>query len=225
MSLNGGATAVFFDLDGTLIDTAPDMIAVLQQMQRDLGDDPIDYDLGRSYVSNGSYGLVRLAFGELDDEPRLALQKDYLDRYSNKLCEETSLFPGLAEMLDEFDRHGHPWGVVTNKPAFLTEPLMNALGLKSRSSATVSGDTLAVRKPDPGPLLHACQLAGVEPARTIYVGDAARDIEAGRSAGMATVGALYGYVTAEDDPEAWGADTLVSSSPELASLLIKAFNL
>ncbi|MDJ0919306.1 MAG: HAD-IA family hydrolase [Woeseiaceae bacterium] len=225
MSLNGGAAAVFFDLDGTLIDTAPDMIAVLQQMQKDLGDDPVDYDLGRSHVSNGSQGLVRLAFGELDDEPRLALQQDYLDRYSNKLCEETSLFPGLAEMLDEFDRHDRPWGVVTNKPAFLTEPLMSALGLKPRSSAIVSGDTLSVRKPDPGPLLHACDLAGVEPANTIYVGDAARDIEAGRSAGMATVGALYGYVTAEDDPDGWGADTLVRSSPELASLLIKAFNL
>ncbi len=225
MSLNGGATAVLFDLDGTLIDTAPDMIAVLQQMQQDLGDTPIDYDLGRSHVSNGSQGLISLAFGELDDEPRLALQQDYLNRYSNQLCQETSLFPGLAEMLDEFDRHERPWGVVTNKPGFLTVPLMTALGLQSRSSATVSGDTLTVRKPDPGPLLHACEIAGLDPATTIYVGDAARDIEAGRNAGMATVGALYGYVTAEDDPGTWGADTLVGSSPELASLLIKAFNL
>ncbi len=225
MSVNGGATAVLFDLDGTLIDTAPDMVAVLQQMQRDLGDTPIDYDVGRSHVSNGSLGLIRLAFGDLDDEPRTALQQDYLDRYSNQLCDETSLFPGLAEMLDELDRHHRPWGVVTNKPGFLTVPLMTELGLQSRSSATVSGDTLTVRKPDPGPLLHACEIAGLEPSSTIYVGDAARDIEAGRNAGMATVGALYGYVTAEDDPEAWGADTLVSSSPELASLLIKAFNL
>ncbi len=214
-----------FDLDGTLIDTAPDMIDVLQQMQRDLGDPPIDYDLGRSHVSNGSLGLIRLAFGELDDEPRTTLQQDYLDRYSRQLCKETALFPGLAELLDEFDRHRRPWGVVTNKPGFLTVPLMSALGLEARSSATVSGDTLAVRKPDPGPLLHACEIAGVDPAKTIYVGDAARDIEAGRNAGMATVGALYGYVTAEDDPNAWGADTLVSSSVELASLLIKAFNL
>ena len=225
MSFDGDTSAVLFDLDGTLIDTAPDMIAVLQEMQRDLGDHPIDYELGRSYVSNGSRGLITLAFGELDDEPRLALQQEYLDRYAECICEESTLFPGLAELLDEFDHHGRPWGVVTNKPAFLTEPLMAALGLLDRSSATVSGDTLDVRKPDPGPLLHACLLADVDPATTIYVGDAARDIEAGRNAGMATIGALYGYVTAEDDPREWGADEFVQTSPELASFLIKAFNL
>ena len=222
---HGSVSAVLFDLDGTLIDTAPDMIAVLQQMQRDLGEPPVDYELGRSHVSNGSLGLIRLAFGDLDDESRTTLQKDYLERYGRRVCEQSSLFPGLQELLDELDRHQRPWGVVTNKPGFLTGPLMAGLGLHARSAATISGDTLEVRKPDPGPLLHACEVADIDPGTTIYVGDAARDIEAGRNAGMQTIGALYGYVTDEDDPHAWGADTLVESSPELASFLIKAFNL
>ena len=225
MSQRDAASAVLFDLDGTLIDTAPDMIAVLQQMQRDLGDIPIDYELGRSHVSNGSLGLIRLAFGELDDASTATLQRDYLARYGRRICEQSTLFPGLGELLDELDRHRRPWGVVTNKPGFLTGPLMTELGLLTRSAATVSGDTLDVRKPDPGPLFHACQVANITPRTTIYVGDAARDIEAGRNAGMQTVGALYGYVTDEDDPRAWGADTLVQSSPELATLLLKAFNL
>ena len=219
------ASAVLFDLDGTLIDTAPDMIAVLQQMQLDLGDPPIDYELGRSHVSNGSFGLINFAFAGRDDASRASLQQDFLKRYGRRLCEQSSLFPGLEELLDELESRQCPWGVVTNKPGFLTEPLMAALGLLSRSAATVSGDTLSVRKPDPGPLVHACEVADLDPGTTIYVGDAARDIEAGRKAGMHTVGALYGYVTAEDDPHAWGADTLVQSSPELASFLIKAFNL
>lgn len=225
MSKLDTASAVLFDLDGTLIDTAPDMIAVLQQMQRDYGNPPVEYELGRSYVSNGSLGLINFAFGERDDASRASLQQDFLERYGRRICEQSSLFPGLDELLDELERRQRPWGVVTNKPGFLTEPLMTALGLLSRSSATVSGDTLSVRKPDPGPLLHACEVAGIDPRATIYVGDAARDIEAGRGAGMRTVGALYGYVTADDDPHAWGADTLVQSSPELASFLIKAFNL
>jgi phosphoglycolate phosphatase len=217
--------AVLFDLDGTLIDTAPDMVAVLQEMQADHGRQPIDYPLGRSFVSNGSLGLVKLGFGEVDDPHRSQLQREYLERYQKRLCVDTALFPGLDELLRALDDAGRPWGVVTNKPAFLTDPLMAALGLLERSSATVSGDTLTVRKPHPGPLLHACEVAGIAPGETIYVGDALRDIEAGQGAGMHTIGAGYGYVTEDDDPGSWGADSLVHTSEELASHLIKAFNL
>ncbi len=217
--------AVLFDLDGTLIDTAPDMVAVLQDLQRDEGVEPVDYDTGRSHVSNGSIGLLRLGFGELEQERERSLQKDYLGRYAKRLAVGSRVFDGVDTLLDTLDGAGRKWGVVTNKPGFLTDPLMEALDLARRSAATVSGDTLPVRKPDPAPLLHACEIAGITPQQTVYVGDAARDIEAGRRAGMLTVGAAYGYVTAEDDPVRWEADELVSTTAELSQIITKVFKL
>ena len=217
--------AVLFDLDGTLIDTAPDMVAVLQDLQRDEGVEPVDYDTGRSHVSNGSIGLLRLGFGELEQERERSLQKDYLGRYAKRLAVGSRVFDGVDTLLDTLDGAGRKWGVVTNKPGFLTDPLMEALDLARRSAATVSGDTLPVRKPDPAPLLHACEIAGITPQQTVYVGDAARDIEAGRRAGMLTVGAAYGYVTAEDDPVRWEADELVATTAELSQIITKVFKL
>ncbi|MEM9689154.1 MAG: HAD-IA family hydrolase [Pseudomonadota bacterium] len=223
--MNDTPNAVLFDLDGTLIDTAPDMVAVLQELQRDEGVEPVDYDTGRSYVSNGSLGLIRLGFGELEVGREKALQQDYLERYLKQVAGGSRVFPGLDSLLDTLDAVGRKWGVVTNKPGFLTEPLMNALNLAKRSAATVSGDTLPVRKPDPAPLLHACELAGLSPERTVYVGDAARDIEAGRRAGMLTIGVGYGYITADDDPRLWNADQLVDTTAELSQILTKVFKL
>lgn len=217
--------AVLFDLDGTLIDTAPDMVAVLQDLQRDQGVEPVDYDTGRSYVSNGSLGLIRLGFGELEQAQERSLQQDYLARYADKLAVSSRVFAGVDTLLDTLDSAGRKWGVVTNKPGFLTDPLMTALDLARRSAATVSGDTLPVRKPDPAPLLHACEIAGMTPAKTVYVGDAARDIEAGRRAGMLTVGVGYGYITADDDPERWNADELVATTTELSQIITKVFKL
>ena len=141
------------------------------------------------------------------------------------MCESSRVFPGLAELLDELDDACCPWGVVTNKPAHLTEALLDRLSLGTRSACTVSGDTVATRKPDPAPLLYACDLAGLAPDRTIYVGDALRDIEAGTNAGMATIAAAYGYITAEDDPAEWGADRIAEDTAELADMLRKALNL
>ncbi len=217
--------AVLFDLDGTLIDTAPDMVAVLQDLQRDEGVEPVDYETGRSHVSNGSLGLLRLGFGELEQKRERELQLEYLGRYSQHLAIGSRVFDGVDMLLDMLDSARRKWGVVTNKPGYLTEPLMRALDLARRSAATVSGDTLPVRKPDPAPLLHACEIAGITPAETVYVGDAARDIEAGRRAGMLTVGAAYGYVTAEDDPVRWEADELVSTTAELSQIIKKVVKL
>lgn len=223
--LDGEYDAVFFDLDGTLVDTAPDMVAVLQAMQSDRDVEPVPYDIGRRYVSNGAIGLLRLGFPGVDFEFGDGMHREYLDRYAASLCEASSVFDGLGELLDQLDAGTCPWGVVTNKPEYLTEPLLEALGLAVRSACVVSGDSLPVRKPDPGPLLLACDIAGVDAWRTIYVGDAARDIEAGLAAGMATVGATYGYVTEDDDPREWGADILASDTAELAQILLKAVNL
>jgi N-acetyl-D-muramate 6-phosphate phosphatase len=222
---DGGLKAVFFDLDGTLVDTAPDMVDVLQALQHDHGMVPVAYELGRSYVSNGAMGLLRLGFPDFDDDARQAILPEFLGRYAGNVAARSRLFAGLETLLAELDAARVPWGVVTNKPAHLTDPLLAALELAGRAACAVSGDTLAVRKPDPGPLLHACELARVEPARSVYVGDSARDIQAGHAAGMATVAAAYGYVVDGDDPAGWGAEQIAADPEELAQILRKAVNL
>jgi phosphoglycolate phosphatase len=217
--------AVLFDLDGTLVDTAPDMVRVLQDMQAFRGVEPVAYEIGRRYVSNGAIGLLRLAFPDEAIDFGDAMHQEYLERYAQMICDESRVFDGLAELLDLLDDAGRPWGVVTNKPEHLTMPLMDALGLAERSACTVSGDSLPVRKPDPGPLLLACDIAGIDAWRSIYIGDAARDIEAGLAAGMSTIAAGYGYITEDDDPREWGADILASDTEELTQIVLKAVNL
>ena len=219
------AEAVLFDLDGTLVDTAPDMVAVLTGLQKDNGDEPLPYELVRSHVSNGAAGLIRLAFAEASDPERERLHRDYLARYEQALCVGSTLFPGLSELLDRLDEHGRPWGVVTNKPQRMTEPLLEQLGLGARIAATVSGDTLPQRKPDPAPVLLACRMMDVAPARTIYVGDAERDIAAGRAAGTRTIAAGWGYITEGDDPAAWGADMIAAGTEELIRQILETMGL
>ena len=224
--LNGAEyNAVLFDLDGTLVDTAPDMVAVLQYLQREHGLDPVPYELARSNVSNGAVGLLTLGFPEIDIEIGDELHQQYLERYAEVICEESRIFAGLSELLDQLDDMGCPWGVVTNKPHQLTAPLLAALELADRSACMISGDTLSVRKPDPAPLLLACDVVGVDPEESIYIGDAERDIEAGQRAGMATIAAGYGYITTEDDPREWDADVIATTTEELTQIVLKAVNL
>ena len=222
---NGAWGAVLFDLDGTLIDTAPDMVRALQVMQAKRGVAPTDYTVARRQVSNGAIGLLRAGFPDLDIEFGDPMHKEYLSVYEADLASESALFPGLDSLLDALEAASVPWGIVTNKPAFLTDPLLTLLGLAERSAATVSGDTLPVRKPDPAPLLHATDLAGLDPTRTIYVGDAERDIQAGQNAGMATIAVGYGYITEDDDARRWNADTIAADTVELAQIIRKAVNL
>lgn len=210
--------AIFFDLDGTLLDTAPDMIAALDSLRAEHELSPTNYASARAQVSNGAAGLLRLGFEHLDDNAREALRSPYLDRYAARLAEATAPFPGMATVLDALDAASFPWGVVTNKPAFLTEPLLEALDLAARCAVTVSGDTLTRRKPHPEPLLHAARRVGANISRTMYVGDAPRDIEAGRAAGMITVAVTYGYHDPADDPADWGADHLVTAPDQLLGL-------
>ena len=213
---------VLFDLDGTLVDTAPDMVAALQEMQRDHDYEPVAYALARANVSNGAMGLLRVGFPDIDEDGRHDLIVEYVERYAERICEETSVFAGVDTLLDSLDAAGCPWGVVTNKPEHLTNPLLEELGLASRSICAISGDTLAVRKPAPEPILLGCDIAGVEPHRTIYVGDAARDIEAGLRAGAATIAAAYGYITEDDDAREWGADMIALTADELSQIIRRA---
>jgi phosphoglycolate phosphatase len=226
MKKPGSATfdAVLFDLDGTLIDTAPDMVAVLADLQREEGVQPTPYELARSHVSNGSAGLVSLAFPNAEAAYLERLRLRYLDLYEKRVCVDSVIFAGLEELLDALDAGQRPWGIVTNKPMRMTDPLLRSLGLANRSACAISGDTLPQRKPDPAPLILASERTGVIPSRSIYVGDAARDIEAGQAAGMHTVAAAYGYIN-DDDPRSWGADHIVSNTAELTTYLLKAVNL
>jgi phosphoglycolate phosphatase len=220
-----GYESILFDLDGTLVDTAPDMVGVLEAMQIRHGRIPIAYDLARSNVSNGALGLIRLAFPSSTEAEEKRFHQEYLDRYQQSVCDKSGVYSGLNRLLDQLDTARCPWGIVTNKPQRLTEPLLASLGLNTRITCVISGDTIQERKPHPAPLLLATKKTRIPPEKTIYVGDSARDIEAGKAAGMATVAAAYGYITADDDARRWKADRIAADVEELTTILLKAVNL
>ena len=217
--------AVLFDLDGTLIDTAPDMVAVLNRLQMAHGLDPLPYETARAYISNGALALIQIAFPDALKSEINKLHREYLEHYQDSLCIKSQIFPNLPELLDNLDKRNFPWGIVTNKPKRLTDPLLATLGLTNRLSCAISGDTLPQRKPDPAPLLLGCQQTGTAPNRTIYVGDSSRDIEAERAAEMITIAAAFGYIVPDDDPITWNSDVIAFSTEELAKILLKVANL
>jgi len=212
-------SAVLFDLDGTLLDTAPDMVGSLDHLCREQGRAPLPYDLARAHVSNGSAGLLKVAFGESWQDQFPDLRQRFLQIYEARLDRATRLFPGIRTLIDTLDDTGVRWGVVTNKPGYLTEPLLEAMQLLQRCAAVVSGDTIPQRKPHPRPVLYALEKIGAAAHRSVYVGDAARDIQAGTAAGVATVAALYGYIQPGDDPAGWGADGVIRRPGDLLPFL------
>ena len=213
---------VLFDLDGTLLDTAPDMAKALNRLRLESGQAALPFDVVRPQVSHGSTGLLRLGFGLAPNEPGFeALRERFLALYSADLASGTRLFPRMIEILDFLEAENIPWGVVTNKPGWLTVPLLERLSLYSRCASVVSGDTVSQRKPDPAPLLHACHSIGIDPGQCVYIGDAERDIEAGRRAGMSTLIARYGYLSATEQPENWGADKILDAPDDLYSWLLQ----
>ena len=211
---------VLFDLDGTLLDTAPDLAFALNETLREFGKQPLPYETIRPVVSHGGIALIRLGFGlGPEDEGYQARREFLLNTYRNNIARETRPFAGIDAVLDTLERQGLNWGVVTNKPAWLTEPLLQELNLYERAAAVVSGDTLNERKPHPAPMLLACERAGSQAHECLYVGDAQRDIEAGHNAGMATLVALFGYIGDGDDPHDWGADALIDTPAEILDWL------
>lgn len=213
---------VLFDLDGTLLDTAPDLAFALNETLREFGLQPLPYATIRPVVSHGGIALIKLGFGLHPDDEGYQPRREYLlNTYRNNIARETRPFAGMDELLDTLERQGLNWGVVTNKPGWLTEPLMQELGLFDRAAVVVSGDTLAERKPHPAPMLLACERAGSQVQECLYVGDARRDIEAGINAGMHTLVALFGYIGDADDPHAWGADALVETPAEILHWLTR----
>ncbi|MCC6206697.1 MAG: phosphoglycolate phosphatase, partial [Gammaproteobacteria bacterium] len=205
-----------FDLDGTLVDTAPDLAATLNALRAEHGLVAMPFDVIRPHVSHGARAMVRVGFGIDEGDARFtALRERFLEIYRERLMQHSRLFDGMEEVLATLENRGVKWGVVTNKPAWLTEPLLKDLGLAPRAACVISGDSTRNRKPHPEPLLHASALVGVAPEQCLYIGDAQRDIEAGRAAGMKTLVALFGYLGQDDRPQEWDADGMIDSPLEI----------
>ncbi|MFI4889581.1 MAG: HAD family hydrolase [Steroidobacterales bacterium] len=211
--------AVLFDLDGTVLDTAPDFHRVLNALLAETGREPLPYSAVRPNVSHGAGRVVRAGFPDAGERQFAELQRRFLEIYRASLSVETRLFDGMDRVLSEVASRGLHSGIVTNKAAWLTDPLLEELGLRARFACVVSGDTVAERKPHPLPMLHAAKLAGVDPVECIYVGDAERDVQAAHRAGMPALVANYGYIPAGDDTAAWRGDGYLESPLDLLAWL------
>jgi len=211
---------VFFDLDGTLADTAPDLVAATNKLLTARNLAPKPYEFLRPYASAGARGLLEGAFGISPDHPDfIALRDEFFGNYEKALLVESKLFDQMDELLNYMDHAKLPWGIVTNKSERFTKPLVELMGLHTRSISTVSGDTTPHSKPHPEPILHAARVANINPTKSLYVGDDIRDVIAGKAAGMKTVAAAYGYCGCKEPPEAWGADYLINTPIELLNII------
>lgn len=212
--------AVLFDLDGTLIDTAPDLARALNQVLREDGHAPLPFGAIRACVSAGSAALIRLGYTFAAGSPAFeARRQRLLDAYHDAVAVESRLFAGMEAVLRRCESLALPWGIVTNKPGWLTRPLLRALALDERTACVVAGDSAARSKPHPDPLLAAATALGLPPAACLYVGDAQCDVSAAHAAGMPAVVALYGYLGHDDEPQRWGADGYVDQPADLLAWL------
>jgi len=211
---------VLFDLDGTLLDTAPDMTNALNCLLEEEGKQPLSHEFCRDHVSHGSIAMVTLGFGDQQDTVEFERRRQrFLDLYEKNLCVDTKLFDGMDKTLSFLEENAIHWGVVTNKPAYLTNPLLEALDLTKRACSIVSGDTISQRKPDPAPLYLAANQCGCLATECLYVGDAERDIEAGNRANMITLLASYGYIDQLQTPVRWGANGVIEHPEEVLDWL------
>ncbi|HVY24228.1 MAG TPA: phosphoglycolate phosphatase [Steroidobacteraceae bacterium] len=211
--------ALLLDLDGTLLDTAPDMADALNKLLVEMNREPLPFADIRKTVSHGNLRMLQLAFGAENVVEGGDLQKRFLNIYRQALAVKTKLFDGFDQVLKRVNELGMQWGVVTNKPGWLTDPLMAELGLDTQAACIVSGDTVAQRKPHPLPMFHAAQLMSIEPQACLYVGDAERDIQAGNAAGMTTLVALWGYLGENDKPHEWRGHGIVDTPNDLIEWL------
>ena len=207
--------AVFFDLDGTFADTAPDLTYALNVMRAARGLPPCSIEATRPVTSTGGRGMLRVGFGMTPEDPDyLKMRAEFIEIYAQNLCRESVLFPGMHQLLDSLDARGVRWGIVTNKAEVLAKPLIEKLDLGARCGCVVGGDTAPRMKPHPDPLYAAARLLDVRPEACIYAGDDARDVAAGRAAGMQTIAVRYGYLNG-GDPDAWGADAVVDCPQDI----------
>ncbi|MBU1396363.1 MAG: HAD-IA family hydrolase [Gammaproteobacteria bacterium] len=215
-----GIKAVLFDLDGTLVDTAPDLGYALNLQRANHGLPPLADAVIRPQASHGARGLLGLGFDLHPDDARFArMREEFLLLYADNICRHSRPFPGILDLLAELEARGLKWGVVTNKPAAFTEPLMSVLDLAERAACIVSGDTCPQSKPHPAPMLCAAELCGATPAQCLYLGDAERDIQAASAAAMPALVAAWGYLDAADQPHTWGAHAQIRHPAETLDYL------
>ncbi|HEY5282588.1 MAG TPA: phosphoglycolate phosphatase [Polyangia bacterium] len=212
--------AVLFDLDGTLVDSAPDLAGAGNEMRVQRGLEPLPFERFRPHVGSGARGMVGIALQVTpDDDGYEALRDEFLDRYATRLTRESRVFAAMLPVLAAFDAGPLRWGIVTNKASRFTLPVVQGLGLAARAAVVISGDTTPHAKPHPEPLLEAARRLGVAPAQCVYVGDDLRDVQAGRAAGMRTVVAAWGYLGAGEPIAAWNADAVIEEPQELLQWL------
>jgi N-acetyl-D-muramate 6-phosphate phosphatase len=210
-------SCVLFDLDGTLVDTAPDLISSLNRALEMHGFDPVAAETVKPFISYGAKAMINASQPVLDDQLRADILETMLTHYQNNIAEHTVFFSGMSDTLASIEAQGLKWGVVTNKRERFTNPLMDALKLTDRAACIVSGDTTRNPKPHPEPMLAACKQADVNPQECVYIGDALHDITAGKNAQMKTLAAVYGYINPGDTPETWGADALIESPEQIST--------
>jgi N-acetyl-D-muramate 6-phosphate phosphatase len=214
--------AVFFDLDGTLLDTAPDLFTACNEILRRYGRPLVSFDDFRQWVHGGSLMMIGNSFQIKEDHPDIAdIKQQFFDQYQKNITQQTQLFKGIEKVLSYLESDGIPWGIVTNKLTYLTEPLLDYFNLKSRCRCLVCGDTLTKVKPDPAPLLHACQLAHAQPEFSVYIGDSYSDIQAANRANMLSIAAHYGYLPKQCNPVEWQAHADAKKPEEIISILEK----
>lgn len=211
---------VFFDLDGTLADTAPDLVAAANLLRSSRGLPELPYAELRPRASAGARGLIQGAFGFGPDHADFeALRDEFLNNYEKNICIHSKLFDGMNELLTQLEKERISWGIVTNKIERFTNPLLKLMGIDQRSQANISGDTTPFAKPHPAPILKAAELCHLSPEQCLYVGDDLRDVEAGRAAGMKTVAAAYGYCGCDEPISEWGADFIIHHPNELRAII------
>lgn len=210
--------AVLFDLDGTLLDTARDLVHALHSVCDEEGQDKPPVTLAAPYVSTGAVGLVKLAFPQADGSKVERLRHRLVELYEQNICVHTAPYPGITELLDGLQAANIPWGVVTNKMRYLALPIMQQLGLYEDCKVLVGGDTAARSKPHPDPILHALDAMGIAAHRSIYVGDAEKDVIAGNAAGATTIAASWGYIPPEQEAHQWNADYTIDCPGDLLTL-------
>ena len=212
--------ALLFDLDGTLLDTAPDFISAINKQLAKHGREPLSGDAIRTSVTHGSVGIIERVYKIPQDDPQFEiLREEFLELYLSNIFEKTVVFSGLKQVLDSCHQNSIPWGIVTNKPLKYTAPLLTEIGLDKQSATTVCPDHVANPKPDPEALLLACSQMNINPSDCIYIGDHIRDIQAGKSAGMRTIAAEWGYIEEFENTSHWQADWIVKKSTDLHTLL------
>lgn len=212
---------VLFDLDGTLIDTAPDFVLVMDRLMREYGRPEVSEQRVRQTVSDGARALVKLGFAIEESDPGFGERRERLLELYGEQLESTrsKLYPGLPELLDRLDEADIPWGIVTNKPERYAVPLLERLGLLGRCGALICPDHVTATKPDPEPILLACETLDAELERTVYIGDHLRDMQAARNADVIAIAAAYGYLSDECRVEEWPADFILREAEQTEGLL------